>query len=71
MLDKMLAAKAKLIPKPGQGFNVVGIDSFEIPGTGNELFLAGNYPTRDEAEKEAEKRRTSGERFYVYGPDDA
>jgi hypothetical protein len=63
-----LQAQRAMTPKPGEGYNVVGVDTFEDPG--DELYLIGNYSTRAEAEKKAESYRKAHpdeERIYIYG----
>jgi calcineurin-like phosphoesterase family protein len=55
---------------PEQGFNLVGVDSYEEAG--DELYLIGHFATRELAEKakvDAEKK-TPGESVYIYGPED-
>jgi hypothetical protein len=68
VLDKIYEAQFDLTPKPGKGFNVVGVDEYNDPG--EELYLAGNFPTREAAEKHLAKmkRETPEERYYIYPP---
>lgn len=66
--DKRLAAKQDMTPAPGQGYNLVGMDSFEEPG--EELYLIGHFPTKREAERVKEERQRvgpPGEVLYIYG----
>jgi len=67
--DKRMKAKKAMTPKAGQGFNVVGIDTFEDPG--EELYLIANVKTRAEAEKKlaAWKKKHLGEPAHIYGPE--
>jgi hypothetical protein len=52
---------------PEEGFNVVGVDSFERPG--EALYLVGRYATRREAAAAArEHEERSGDRAHVYAP---
>lgn len=68
MLEAMRRDKEKWIPK--QGYNVVGIDDFEVPG--EQLFLVGHYVTRGEADEALKKfqERNPGHEAHVYGPKD-
>lgn len=55
-------------PRPGHGFNVVGVDDFEMPG--EALYFVANFPTRKRAEafrRQVLKER-QGDAVYVYGP---
>ena len=67
--EKMLAAKAEMIPK--RGFNLVGGDEYEDPG--EELYLIGHYQTRKKAEAALKVRHRANpdEVVYVYGPSTA
>jgi hypothetical protein len=52
---------------PKEGFNVVGVDSFERPG--EALYLVGHYATRKEAAAAARAHEaSSGDRAHVYAP---
>lgn len=52
---------------PSEGFNVVGVDSFEEPG--DELYLIGHYTTREEAEAaKAEHEKTTEDAVHIYEP---
>jgi hypothetical protein len=52
---------------PQEGFNVVGVDSFEMPG--EALYLVGHYGTRKEAAAAARAHEaSSGDRAHVYAP---
>ena len=48
MLEAMMKDKKRWIPKAGEGFNVVGVDDFELPG--EQMYLVGNFPDRAAAE---------------------
>jgi len=65
--QKRLRAKRDMTPKPGQGYNLVGVDDFEDPG--DELYLIDHFPTRARADAARldRKRRKSDETLYVYG----
>lgn len=64
----MLKDKARMIPK--KGFNLVGVDDYQPPGS--QLYLVGNYASRDEADKTMKSRQKTGngDKMFVYGPDD-
>ena len=53
---------------PREGFNVVGVDSFEEPG--DELYLIGHYATREEAEaaRANAERENPMEKVHIYEP---
>jgi len=74
-LDKIDDEKVRLTPAPGSGWNVVGVDAFEAPGSA--LYFVGNYATEAEADKVAAmftKDAGTGDladRYYVYAPDDS
>ena len=54
---------------PATGYNVVGVDTFELPGEG--LYLVGHYKTQKGAERaRAAHERESGNPTHVYGPDE-
>jgi len=60
-----MKAKNRFIPS--EGFNVVGVDSFEEPG--DELYLIGHYATREEAEEaKAKHKETSEDAVHIYAP---
>lgn len=65
MLDKILEAKKRVTPE--QGFNVVGIDTYEMPG--EEPFVIGHYDTVEEANAmvTAYKQSYPDTPVYVYG----
>jgi hypothetical protein len=65
---RRIEAMRRFVPKPGKGYNVVGVDDYESPG--HELFLVGNFPSKAEAEKakKARERGAPGHKFYVYPP---
>jgi hypothetical protein len=64
----MIRDKQKFLPKTG--YNVVGVDDFELPG--EQLFLIGQYPTRDAAQRALERfqKENPGHTAHVYGPED-
>lgn len=70
LMDKMAADKAKHVPE--SGYNLVGLDDFEDPG--EQLYLIGNFPSKEEAQAEMKKRESSkdhnGDRMFIYGPGD-
>ena len=45
MIEKLIRKKEEMTPKTG--FNVVGIDKFEMPG--DELYLIKHVDTKEEA----------------------
>ena len=53
---------------PNEGFNVVGVDSFEEPG--DELYLIGHFATREEAEaaRATAERENPMEKVHIYEP---
>ena len=65
LVDRILTEKRELTPKAG--FNLVGLDDYELPG--ECLYLIAHYATRKEAEA-AMKRRPVSDRMFIYGPDD-
>lgn len=69
MLEAMAKDKAQWTPGPGEGFNVVGIDTHELPG--EQIYLIANHA--EEAAAEAAlaqfKANNPGETAYVYGPE--
>lgn len=67
--EQMIRRKRSLIPKTG--YNVVGVDTFSVPGEDYSIFLIGHYSELAEAEEEAEKHRNEVIRVYIYGPDTA
>lgn len=69
MLEAMLKDKAGWIPKTGEGFNVVGVDTHELPG--EQMYLIGNYAEQAAADTALAKFKAGNpdEPAYVYGPD--
>ena len=67
--SKMLAAKRRMIPK--EGFNLVGVDTFETE-SGDELYLISHHSTHEAAEEAlaARKVKHPDEVVYIYGKDD-
>lgn len=60
-------AKVQAIDKeftPKEGYNLVGCDTFELPGEG--FYLVGNYPTFDQARDAAKE---TDDPTSVVGPD--
>lgn len=70
-LDRALARKKAMYPKTG--FRVVGVDSFESDPD-LELYMVGDYETREEAEavvaEKAKAAGRNGDKFYVYAAED-
>lgn len=66
MLKQALAEKQKMIP--ATGYNVVGVDTHEMPGS--KLYLIGHYTTPDEAEKAKARYEAEnpGVLVHVYDP---
>lgn len=66
-VEKSSEAIERLMPKTGEGFNVVAVDAYEEPG--DELYLVGNFETEAEAKEAAEAHtKRSGDKAYVYAP---
>ena len=55
---------------PKEGFNLVGLDDFEMPG--EQLYLIRSFQTRAEAEKalKAYAQKTD-DKLFIYGADNA
>ncbi len=67
-VEKMMAAKARFIPK--DGYNVVGVDTYERE-PGEELYLIGHFKDHGQAETARAKHAESSEDpVYIYGPTD-
>jgi len=66
-LKKRIEAMKEMTPT--KGFNLVGVDDYEEPG--DELFLVGNYATREAAELERSVREKASPdvKFYIYEPE--
>jgi hypothetical protein len=66
MLDLIMEAKAKMTPKTG--FNVVGVDDFEMPG--DELFLVGHYESKEDADHALAQAKAASPKtaYYIYDP---
>jgi len=62
--NKAMERKRSLIPQ--SGFNVVGIDPFEMPD--EALYLIAHTDTLAEAERIAAEKRESGIRVFIYDP---
>lgn len=65
--QKRLKAKRGMTPRPGQGYNLVGLDDYEEPG--DELYLVGQFKTwalADGARRER-RRRKPDEALFIYG----
>lgn len=60
-IDLMIDARLKMTPKTGA--NLVGIDSFGLPG--DELYLIGHFDTVEEA-KAAQAQRPKDEDTVIY-----
>lgn len=66
-LENARTSIARYMPNEGDGYNVVAVDGFEMPGEG--LYLVGTYATREEAQVAAEAHHAKcGDKAYVYGP---
>ena len=67
ILKARVRAQRAMTPPKGQGFNVVGVDTFEEPG--EELYLIANVATREEAERKAASYRKQHpeEIVHIYG----
>jgi len=63
--DKAMERKRARIPQTG--YNVVGIDTFEMPD--NALYLIAHTETLAEAEAIAESKREQGIRVFIYDKD--
>lgn len=68
MLAAMQRDKERFLPK--QGYNVVGVDDFEVPG--EQLYLIAHTITREEAEAALARfrERNPEHEAQIYGPDD-
>jgi hypothetical protein len=68
MLEAMQRQKDRFIPK--EGYNVVGVDDFEMPG--EQLYLVGQYTTREDAEAGLKRFQdlNPGHTAHIYGPQD-
>jgi len=66
-MDKRLADKKRHIPK--EGFNIVGLDDFELPG--EQLFLIKHCATEKEAKEYLQEWQKSNKDVvtFIYGPD--
>lgn len=67
MFDAMMKDKKRVTPKAG--FNVVGVDDFEMPG--EQLYIVSHHDTRPEAEAVVKKfvKQNPDEAVHIYGPD--
>ena len=67
MLKENMTDKAKFIPKAG--FNVVGVDEFEMPG--DQLYLVGHFVDEKAAKAALAKfkKANQDEQAYIYGPE--
>lgn len=65
-MKKHLSAIEKLTPKTG--YNLVGVDDYELPG--EELYLVAHYKTAIEAAaaRDARRKANPGKTYHVYGP---
>ena len=66
-MKEILAEKRRMTPK--SGFNVVGVDAYELPG--RKLYLIAHHATKGEAYKALAvfQKKNPGEDAHVYGPD--
>lgn len=60
-MDKMRMDRDRHIPV--SGFNLVGLDDFELPG--EQLYLIGNFPTMEEA-LAAQAAWSHSDKTYIY-----
>lgn len=67
-MEKRLAAKERLTPEPGAGFNLVGVDTMSSDPD-DELYLVASFMTRADAEtaKKARLAVNPDEVLYIYG----
>ena len=67
MLKEKSADKKKFIPK--SGFNVVGVDDFEMPG--EQLYLVGHFTDKKAAEAALARfqKANPDETAHIYSPD--
>lgn len=67
ILAKIDALKKQCIPK--EGFNLVGVDTFAIPGSGEEVYVVGHYNTAQEAQAAQQQNQAANphELYFVYG----
>lgn len=67
MIKENAADKAKFIPKTG--FNVVGVDDFELPG--ERLYIIGHFNEEKSAAEAMSKfkRENPGETVHIYDPE--
>jgi len=63
--DKALQRKRAIVPK--HGYNVVGIDPFEMPD--EALYLIAHTDTLVEAEHIATEKQEAGIRVFIYDPE--
>ncbi|WP_224999931.1 hypothetical protein [Cesiribacter sp. SM1] len=67
-IQKILEQKQKYVPKTG--YNVVGVDRYEIPGSDDALFLIAHTHSLQEAEHiRAQYNGNEGITAYIYTPD--
>ncbi len=67
MLKENMADKARLTPKAG--FNVVGVDDYELPGS--QLYLIGHFSNESKAKASLArfKKKNPGVTAHIYGPE--
>ena len=67
-IQKILEQKKKYTPQ--KGYNVVGIDRYEIPGSDDAIFLIAHTETLEEAERiKAQYGGSDSTAVYIYKPD--
>ena len=67
-IEKMLEQKKRYVPQTG--YNVVGVDRYEIPGSEDALFLIAHTESLEEAQRiQASYGGGEGVSVYIYGPD--
>jgi hypothetical protein len=64
VIKEMASDKKKFIPK--SGYNVVGVDGFDVPG--EQLYLVGHFEDKEIAEAALQRfqKENPGEDAYIY-----
>jgi hypothetical protein len=67
LIDRMSATKAQLIPKTG--YNVVAVDTFARPGSGEEIYGVQHFEDLNEAKafQQSHQAQNPHEHVYIYG----
>ena len=68
-MKAMMEDKKRWVPKQGEGYNVVAVDTYEVPG--EQMYLVSNHADEPAAQAALEKFKAQhpDEMAYVYGPD--